>query len=85
MYKDVVKEELIGLDIKIVEAENKSLLNLEGKIIDETKNMFTIETKKGRKRIIKKQVSILIKKHNLKIDGKWLTKRPEERIKTKVK
>lgn len=49
------KGELIGSQVKIIEAKNSSLLGLEGKIIDETKNTITIENGKKRK-IIKSHI-----------------------------
>jgi ribonuclease P protein subunit POP4 len=42
--KDIVKIELIGLNVKIIDAKNKSLIGITGKIIDETKNLLFIET-----------------------------------------
>ena len=51
---------LIGHKVKVVEAQNKSLLELEGRVVDETKNLFIIETNKGPKKIIKKQVKLKV-------------------------
>ena len=36
--------EFIGEKIKIISASNKSLIGMEGKIIDETKNTFKVKT-----------------------------------------
>lgn len=82
--KDIVKIELIGLNVEIIDAKNKSLIGIKGKIIDETKNIIFVETKdKGIKKIIKNQVKILIEYQNKKyqINGEILASRPEERIK----
>jgi ribonuclease P protein subunit POP4 len=81
--KGLVRSELIGLNIKIIESENKFNKGIKGKIIDETKNMFEIKTKETRKKIIKDQCvfEFIIKGEKIQIDGKSLTKRPEERIK----
>ena len=77
------KTELVGLDIKIVEAANKNQLGIVGKIIDESKNTITIITKDKEKKIIKDQVSFEVefKGKKIKVKGAKLTKRPEERIK----
>lgn len=53
-----IKNLMIGSNIEIAESKNKSLIGIKGKIIDETKNIIVIETKKGVKKIIKSQVKI---------------------------
>ena len=79
----ILRGEFIGKKIKIVDATNPSNIGIEGEIIDETKNTFTIKTNKGNKKIIKSNTTLEI--DNLRINGKLLEKRPEERIKIKVK
>jgi ribonuclease P protein subunit POP4 len=77
------RDELIGCNVSVVDAENKSLVGIRGKVIDETKNVLSIETASGIKKILKEQVKIEISDGEKKIiiDGKSLAKRPEERIK----
>jgi len=81
--KRLARSELIGLDVEVIESENRFNKGLKGKVIDETKNMFIIETKKGKKSIIKDQCifEFKLKEKNIQINGKSLTTRPEERIK----
>ena len=55
MKLKTIKNLKIGSNIEIKESKNKSLIGLKGKVIDETKNMFTIETQKGIKKIMKSQ------------------------------
>jgi ribonuclease P protein subunit POP4 len=79
--KELLKKELIGMNVKVIGKE------IQGKIIDETKNMFTIKSKEGIKKIIKKNSKMEFKVNNEKIviEGKKLVARPEDRIKLKVK
>ncbi|MDP4012766.1 MAG: ribonuclease P protein subunit [Candidatus Nanoarchaeia archaeon] len=81
--KEYRKYGLIGRNIEIVEAKNKSLVGLKGKVVDETKNTLIIETKDREKSVLKEQVKLLInfKKEKIKADGKIFVGRPEERIK----
>ena len=79
--KDIVRHEIVGLSIKIVESKNPSLLGLKGKIIDETKNTITIQTKTSTKKIIKDQIKMEI--GNKLIEGKHLVGRPHERTSKK--
>ena len=57
--------------------------SIQGKIIDETKNMFTIKTKKGVKKIIKKnnKMEFVINDEKIIVEGDNLVARPEERVK----
>jgi len=79
--KTLLKGELIGLEAEITNSENKSNVGIKGKIIDETKSTFTIKGKKVWK-IIKKQNTFMFKTKDkkIKIDGKLIVGRPEERI-----
>ena len=76
---NLVRKELIGLSIKIVDSKNKTNIGLEGKVVDETKNLLIIKSKGKMKKILKKDVIIEIS--GIKIDGKKLVSRPEERLK----
>ncbi len=53
---NIIHHELIGLDTKVVESTNSSLIGIEGRIIDETKNMLTIRTGAQRTGIQVKKV-----------------------------
>ena len=81
--KDLARYELIGLEVEIVNSKNNSLTGIKGEIIDETRNMLTIKTKKGKKRIIKSEVVLKMKanKKIYEVNGKLLVGRPEERLK----
>jgi len=83
--KDIIKHELIGLKAKVVEAKNKANIGIEGKIIDETKSMIIIESKGGKKKMLKNNITIDVQvdKRVLRIDGKLLSGRPKERVKAK--
>jgi len=80
--KEIVRGELIGLSIEIVDAKNKSLIGIRGKIIDETKSMIVIKSNKIKK-LIKSQIRMKIKMKDkmIEIDGKEIVGRPEDRIK----
>jgi ribonuclease P protein subunit POP4 len=75
------QQEFIGKKIRIINAKNKTQQNIEGKIIDETKNTITIKTQNKTVNIIKKENIMEI--NGQRIDGKKITKRPEDRIKIK--
>ncbi|MBI2663547.1 ribonuclease P protein subunit [Candidatus Woesearchaeota archaeon] len=81
--KDAVRHELIGNKVEITDSKNKSLIGLSGKVIDETRNTLTLETKDKIKKVIKSQVKFKMKCNDkmIEIDGKLIVSRPEDRIK----
>ncbi len=92
---NIIHHELIGLDTKVVDSTNCSLKGIEGRIVDETKNMLTVETDVQEKRI-PKSCSFFIftlpsfgdKRYlplKIKVDGRLLLSRPENRIQTKFR
>jgi len=75
----MINQELIGKNINIIDAKNKSLIGIQGNILDETRETLIIKTKKGEKRIPKKDCVFKI---NEKIfPGKEIMGRSEERMK----
>jgi ribonuclease P protein subunit POP4 len=51
---NLLRHELIGLDVKIEKSTSRSLTGLSGKVVDESYNTLTVETtKKPRKRKVK--------------------------------
>jgi ribonuclease P protein subunit POP4 len=81
--QNIAKHELIGLDVKVVHADDKSLTGKAGVIIDETRNTLIIKGKTGTKKILKKGAlfRLQIAGKTVEIEGKTLIGRPEERIK----
>lgn len=72
----MINNTLIGMKIEIVAAQNKNLLGLSGKVIDETKNILVLETQKGIKKLIKSQITLKMGSNIIK--GDHIIRRPEE-------
>lgn len=81
--KNILKEELIGLEVEVIDSKNKSLKGLKGKIVDETKFLLYIETLKGIKKVLKEQAIFKLpyRGKKLAVEGKLLIGRPYERLK----
>ncbi len=81
--KNIVRHEMIGLIVKVIDASNSALIGIEGKIVDETRNTLVIETKQGEKTVLKAQVKLesVVGGEKVVIDGKSLVARSEDRIK----
>ena len=96
--QNLILHEFIGLHTSVIDSPCKSLVDVTGKIVDETMNTFKIEYfTKGKQKIItipKHSTRFRIKlpvtgekssKDTVDLDGSILTKRPEDRIKKLTK
>ncbi|MFQ6050413.1 MAG: ribonuclease P protein component 1 [Candidatus Hydrothermarchaeota archaeon] len=84
--ENILRHELIGLRARVECSKNKTLIGLEGLIVDETKNTIRIKTKTKEKTILKSIVTLRIFLNgSVIVDGKMLIGRPEERIKKKMR
>ncbi len=83
--KDIIRYELIGLKAEVIDSKNKSNIGTKGKIIDETKHTIIIEHKNKGKRLLKNNITlkITINSQTTIVQGKLLSGKPKERIKTK--
>jgi ribonuclease P protein subunit POP4 len=85
--KNLVRHELIGLEVKIEKSTDPTQKGLKGRIIDETYNTFKIETESGKEKVIPKKNSVFVfslpSGEKVEVDGKLLIARPEDRIKKK--
>ena len=84
--ENITRHELIGLDTSIVESNNLQIVGLHGKIIDETKSMFTIETQTGVKNMPKENSVWKFDLDGIStiINGKAIAKRSYERMGVKA-
>ena len=81
--QNVLRHELIGLDVLVAGAANPFHLGMCGRIIDETRNMFTIQTVQGIKRIPKLHSVFRLHLPDgtlVEIDGSALVMAPERRL-----
>jgi len=86
--KNLVRHELIGLRIKVDASANKSLIGIGGKVVDETKEMLTVKTEKGAKKVAKHTsefIFTLPDNKKVRVEGRIIEKRPEDRIKIKIR
>ena len=79
--KSLIHHCLIGLTVKIVESSNPQLLNVIGKIVDETKNTLIIKIDEKEKQIPKKNSVFQFQMPDnraVEVVGTLLIGRPEE-------
>ena len=86
--QNILRHELIGLDVKIVRSKNPDLRGVKGIVLDESRNMLTLANKDKRLQVPKNVATFRFKLQNgtlVDVDGVRLVARPENRLKTKVK
>ncbi|MFW5946073.1 MAG: ribonuclease P component 1 family protein [Candidatus Natronoplasma sp.] len=75
--------EFTGSELEVIESAHYGFEEMQGRVVDETKNMFVIADK-GKKWMIPKkgnQFKLTISGRQNVLDGNKLTHRPEDRIK----
>jgi ribonuclease P protein subunit POP4 len=80
----IVQHGFIGLETKVVKCLNPLAVGIAGKVVDETRNTFTILHNGERKVIIKDTAVfefVLLDGTVVEIDGKVIMGRAEDRIK----
>jgi ribonuclease P protein subunit POP4 len=86
--QNILRHELIGLDVKVARAKNPEIRGVKGRIVDETRNMLSV-VERGTKLLIPKDVVTFRFKLEdgtaVDVNGERLVARPENRLKTKVR
>ena len=79
---NLIRHELIGLDVVVSESLNPLSIGIQGKVIDETQQTLILQTKKGNKKILKRLSTFVFNVKNKKVEvkGSVIAKRPWERI-----
>jgi ribonuclease P protein subunit POP4 len=88
--KDLVRHELIGLEVEVVRSSNKSQEGAKGVVTDETRQTLTIEVgRSGKEKSFAKDQCIFLftlpEGGRVRVDGGILVARPEDRIKKRFR
>ena len=85
---DVIREEFIGTNVQISSSPHSGYLGINGEVIGETRNTFTLNKEGQTKQIVKDQAIFQFQFSDgtvVEIDGKLLVGKPEDRLKKQVK
>lgn len=86
--ENLVRHELIGLSVVVAESTNSTMVGISGRVVDETRNTFLIETRSGDKRVPKSCncfIFTLSQGLKVKAEGSVLVSQPENRINKKLR
>ena len=81
---NLLRHELIGLYVWIIESDNPRHIGIKGKIVDETKQTLIISQEERDKVIAKKGTIFKVwlpERTIVGVNGKYLIGRPEDRVK----
>jgi ribonuclease P protein subunit POP4 len=81
--ESIARHELIGLEVMVNSSTNHCLEGLSGRVVDESRNILLLETKRGLKRVPKGGTSLIFTLpagQKVWVDGSILISRPENRI-----
>ena len=85
---DIIRDEFIGLHVRVVRSTHPGYVGIEGTVVDETCNMFVIR-QGGRKKMVPKAVCVfhftLPDGTVVEIEGRLLVGRPEDRLKKRLR
>lgn len=84
----IIQHEFIGTEAEVAKSKDPNYIGISGKIIDETRNTFTILHEGKCKKIVKDVAVFHFKLFNgtvVEIDGKLLVGRPEDRLKKRIR
>lgn len=85
---NILRHEIIGLEVRIPYAKDPTLKGIKGTVIDETRNMLVL-SRRGKMFSIPKSVATFRFKLQdgtlVDVDGTRLVGHPENRLKIKVK
>lgn len=83
--RNLVRHELIGLHVRVVESKDKSRAGLEGRVIDETMQTLKIRKHDGKEVVVPKKECVFMftlpSGEKVQVNGKLLYGRPADRIK----
>ncbi len=86
---NIIRHELIGLNVEIIDSTNPNLISIKGRVVDETKNTLLIEKFKDGKEVrVPKDICTFrfeLKDVYVDVMGIYIVGRPEDRLKKKIK
>jgi ribonuclease P protein subunit POP4 len=81
--ENILRHELLGLPVEVVQAANPAQQGIAGQIVDETRNMLVIGTPRGRKSVEKAHATFRLTLPSgmvVDVSGIALVSQPEKRI-----
>ena len=82
---DSIHMPFLARNISIVDSNDPTLVGIQGKVLEETRNTIIIQTQNGEKTFAKDVIQFILDSEKEVIDGATVTQRPEDRINRKYR
>ena len=85
---DIIREEFVGTVGSVSQSVHTDYLGIQGKVIGEPRNTFTIQHHEKNKKVVKDQAVFQFHFNDgtvVEINGKLLVGKPEDRLKKTIK
>jgi ribonuclease P protein subunit POP4 len=85
---DVIRWEFIGTQAKVAKSKDAGYVGVSGKVVNETRNTFTIKSEQKRKTIAKEPSVFHFSFQDgtiVEVDGRLLVGKPEDRLKKSIR
>ncbi|KYH38714.1 MAG: hypothetical protein AYL28_002710 [Candidatus Bathyarchaeota archaeon B23] len=86
--KNILRHELIGLEVSVVEDANPHNVGVSGRVVDETRNTLIIEDDSRERCIAKHHATFRFRLPDgtlVEVEGSHLIGRPEDRVRRRVR
>ncbi len=84
--ENLVRHELVGLEVKVTQSSNPAHTGIGGRVVDESRNMLSIESQGKVSHLPKDQCVFSFRIPSgqwVRVRGSLLVARPEDRVKKK--
>lgn len=84
----IVRYEFIGTKAKVTRSRHEDYAGIQGKVVDESRNTFTIQNGEARRTVLKESAIFhftFSDRTVVEISGKLLVGRPEDRLKKHIR
>jgi len=85
---DIVRYEFIGTKAKVTRSRHEDYAGIQGKVVGESRNTFTIQNGEARRTVLKESAIFhftFSDRTVVEISGKLLVGRPEDRLKKHIR
>lgn len=85
---NILRHELIGLEVDVIEDSNPSNESISGRVVDESRNTLLIQQEGNAKRVAKRTAVFRFRLPDgtrVEVEGSAIVGRPEDRVKKKIR
>lgn len=85
---DIIRCEFMGTEAKVTRSRHQDYAGIRGRVVDETRNTFTIQNGEARRTVLKESAILHFAFSDgtiVEINGRLLVGKPEDRLKKHIR